>query len=340
MDSEVLRRAEQAFVEYLVVSEGSGAVDFEALCARHPDLEPALRELRHQHERILELVARTQAPGPTASLPPEADPRVTLQEPEPAEAEVLQRIWKHAPKNTRYEIHDELARGGMGVVFKAWDPGLRRRLAMKTLLSEREPEGVPDRTRERMLVRFVEEAQITGQLEHPGIMPVHDLGLDPDGRVFFTMPLVRGRDFKSVIKQVHEGSTEWTFTKALRVIMKVCEAVAYAHSRGVIHRDLKPANVMVGRFGETYVMDWGLARVMNRPDSHDLRIQEQAASLVLETGLKDVRSASAQSPLLTHDGSVIGTPAFMAPEQARGRIGQLDGRTDVYSIGRGPAPAP
>ena len=106
--------------------------------------------------------------------------------------------------------------------------------------------------------RFLEEAQVTGQLDHPGIVPVHELGLDSEGRVYFTMKLVKGEDLRSIFAQVETGEHGWNLTRALGVLLKVCDAMAYGHSKGVIHRDLKPANVMVGKFGEVYVMDWGL----------------------------------------------------------------------------------
>ena len=128
-------------------------------------------------------------------------------------------------------------------------------------------------THERVLGRFLEEAQITGQLDHPGIVPVHELGLDPAGRVFFTMRLVKGRTLQEIIQLVHDGKEGWTFTRAVHVLLKICEAMAYSHAKRVIHRDLKPANIMVGRFGEVYVMDWGLARVLGKEDKRDIRLK-------------------------------------------------------------------
>jgi len=333
MDPDIQRRAEQAFAEYLSLSRGDGEPGFEAFCARYPDLAEALRGFRKQHQSILDMMA-AQGNEAWPSIPARADPGISLQDSAPPSAEALARLRQHAPRTSRYELHDEVARGGMGVIFKVWDPDLRRALAMKTLLIDRKGRSADqDGTRDHLLARFLEEAQITGQLEHPGIVPVHDLGLDAEGRAFFTMPLVRGRDFKEVIRRVHEGRDGWSLTKALRVIMKVCEAVAYAHSRGVIHRDLKPANVMVGRFGETYVMDWGLARVMNRTESRDLGPREQPSSIDPQTEFEDARPGSSRSSSLTHAGAVIGTPAYMSPEQASGRVEALDGRADVYSIG-------
>src|SRR5262249_42483401 len=127
-----------------------------------------------------------------------------------------------------------------------------------------------------VVARFLEEAQVTGQLDHPGIVPVHELGIDSQGRLYFTMKLVEGRDLRHVFELVFSGKEGWSVTRALGVLQKACEAVAYAHRKGVIHRDLKPANVMVGSFGEVYVMDWGLARVLGRKDAHDLHVADGA----------------------------------------------------------------
>ncbi len=164
---------------------------------------------------------------------------------------------------------------------------------------------------------------------------MHELGLDSDGRVYFTMKLVKGRDLKAVFDLVFDAKEGWIETRALSVMLKVCEAVAYAHTKGVIHRDLKPANVMVGSFGEVYVMDWGLARVLGRKDTHDIRLKpEFGQSLTsVKTERRDEREEALDSPLVTMDGDVMGTPAYMPPEQARGEIEQLSARSDVYAIG-------
>ena len=132
---------------------------------------------------------------------------------------------------------------------------------MKVILEAADQDGkTPGRSDSLTLSRFLEEAQVTGQLDHPGIVPVHELGVDADGRVYFTMKLVKGEDLSHVFAHIRYGREGWSKTRALGVIQRMCEAMAYAHDKGVIHRDLKPANVMVGRFGEVFVMDWGLAR--------------------------------------------------------------------------------
>src|SRR4026209_865518 len=165
-------------------------------------------------------------------------------------------------------------------------------------------------TSPRQVARFLEEAQVTGQLDHPGIVPVHDLGVDGDGRVFFTMRLGVGRDLREVIELARTEPEGWSVPRALEVLLKVCDAVAFAHSRGVVHRDLKPSDVRVGSFGEVYVMDWGLAFVGGGPEAADGGVETERAG---------ARSLESDSPLLTRHGDVIGTPSYIAPEQAEGR---------------------
>jgi formylglycine-generating enzyme required for sulfatase activity len=165
-------------------------------------------------------------------------------------------------------------------------------------------------------------------------VPVHELGLAADGQVYFTMRLVRGEDLKKIYGHVEGGHDGWSTTRALGVMLKVCEAMAYAHSKGVIHRDLKPANIMVGRYGEVYVMDWGMARVSGTKDLHDLRLGDVASSSQsVRTERRDERVDAPDSPLITRDGDVMGTPAYMPPEQARGEIANLGPHSDVYAVG-------
>ncbi len=217
----------------------------------------------------------------------------------------------------------------MGEILEVFDEDLRRELAMKVISGRQRSSRAPspataNEVDARLLTRFLEEAQITGQLDHPGVVPVHELGLGDNGEVFFTMQLVRGRDLEAIFDLVPEEREGWSMTRALGALLKACDAVAYAHSKGVVHRDLKPANIMVGHFGEVYVMDWGLARVANHEDRRDLRIR---TARLEDPGAQDADA------LLTMDGDIIGTPAYMAPEQASGKVGVVDERTDVYAVG-------
>lgn len=264
--------------------------------ARFPGFEPLIAR---EHTALADGVARD------ATLPPGAAT---------AAAGVAPLLHDLA---ARYEIGDEIARGGMGVVHRVWDRDLQRTLAMKVLPPIDPGSGTAGDP--RRLSRFLLEARITGQLDHPGIVPVHALGIDAQRRIYFTMPLVQGEDLGRIFARVRAGSDPlWTLPRAVEVLQRVCDAVAFAHDRGVVHRDLKPANVMVGRFGETYVMDWGLARV--------LRDREQTSA-----GGDPLAALVNSGETLA--GDVFGTAAYMPPEQARGDVEAVGCRADVYAIG-------
>ncbi|MCC6407071.1 MAG: serine/threonine protein kinase [Planctomycetes bacterium] len=255
------------------------------------------------------------------------------REPGDAAAEdVLARCANRRNAFERYRIAGELARGGMGSILKVWDEDLRRELAMKVVLSERTDASSSTDSRERgRLARFLEEAQVTGQLEHPGIVPVHELGCDDAGRAYFTMKLVKGITLAEVFARHRDGDDEWNTTRVLDVLLRACEALAYAHAKGVIHRDLKPPNVMVGAFGEVHVMDWGLARILGQPESS---ASSAAPSDAPVRGVRsEQRGRTTETSLHTLDGDVLGTPAYMAPEQASGRLGEIGPQADVYAVG-------
>jgi serine/threonine protein kinase/formylglycine-generating enzyme required for sulfatase activity len=253
----------------------------------------------------------------------------------PTSARVLERLQTRIGEQSRYQILGEFARGGMGAILKVWDSDLRRTLAMKVVLGKAHAErsGDTPAVDEKSLGRFLEEAQVTGQLDHPGIVPVHELGIDTDGQVYFTMRLVKGIELRKVFELVREGKDGWTHARAVGTILKVCEAMAYAHSKDVIHRDLKPANIMVGKYGEVYVMDWGLARPKDAEDNKDLRLRPapQTSLSVVRTDRRE--ESGGESPLMTMDGDVVGTPAYMSPEQARGDQAAMGPASDVYALG-------
>ena len=200
---------------------------------------------------------------------------------------------------TKYEIIERIGQGGMGTVYRARDRELARDVALKVV---RLPEASPD-----IAARMVREARTLARLEHPGIVPVHDVGTLPDGRVFYAMKLVRGAPLDALPPA--------TIAERLRIVERLCEAVAFAHAHGVVHRDLKPQNVMVGPFGEVLVMDWGVAKVLG----------EANKSLGVDTTMTDAPD--------TGHGVVLGTPGYMAPEQASGDGSLVDARADVYAVG-------
>jgi tetratricopeptide (TPR) repeat protein len=220
----------------------------------------------------------------------------------------------------RYRVLEEIGRGGVGLVYRVRDQELGRDLAMKVLLEARRRDE--DATR-----RFIEEAQIGGQLQHPGITPVHGIGLIEPDRPYFTMKLVKGETLALLLAR--RESPEIEQERFLRNFEEIAQTMAYAHARGVIHRDLKPSNVMIGAFGEVQVMDWGLAKVLQEGGVHDERKAQRAQSSVTQV----LTTRSELEGGVSQAGSVLGTPAYMAPEQARGEIASVDERTDVFGLG-------
>ncbi|MFO0849883.1 MAG: serine/threonine-protein kinase [Gemmataceae bacterium] len=253
---------------------------------------------------------RDPDPGPTGHAAP--DPDATTDGPYNTAG-----TSPTPPSTGRYVFAEELAAGGMGVVYRASDTVLGREVAVKVLRDKFNPDSGTAR-------RFLDEARITGQLQHPNIPAVHDMGVLSDGRPFLAMKLIKGQTLDCLLAaRPDPAHNQGRFVAAFE---QVCQAVAYAHAHGVVHRDLKPANVMVGAFGEVQVMDWGLAKVLKS------RAEESTASEETAPGTAVVSLREADG-LETRAGSVLGTPAFMPPEQAVGAVDTVDMRSDVFGLG-------
>ncbi len=355
-DSEVVRILDG----YLSGIEAGQPADPDKLLADHPALVGQLRA----YLELMKLAGRMAEDSDARPEPAGSGMMTTLNfgcEPRP-NIHLLELSDEHEPlvmprspempdtgggSVGRYQLQGEIARGGMGAILRGRDVDLGRDLAIKVLLEshQRDPQVVR---------RFVEEAQIGGQLQHPGIVPVYELGTFPDRRPFFAMKLVKGRTLAALLAERNERvgrrspfdgaqgrpdpalplteglpSLHNDLPRFLAIFEQICQTIAYAHARGVIHRDLKPSNVMVGAFGEVQVMDWGLAKVLSQG-----RIADEVASRpVPESVITTVRSGSAGSGSESQAGSVLGTPAYMAPEQARGEVDRIDERADVFGLG-------
>ncbi len=224
---------------------------------------------------------------------------------------VLPRAWKSG--SLKYDELKPLSEGGTAKLFSTLDLNLQRSVAYKTLHEDL-------RNSEMETTRFLREARVTANIQHPGTVPLYELGRDRDGQLFFTMKKVDGQDLREILfdlrQEVPEVVEKFPLPRLLDILIQVCQTIAYSHNLGVIHRDLKPANIIVGKFGEVYVLDWGLAKVLGAP------------SLADPKDIKNEKSDTTLTPVGRH----YGTPMYMPPEIAKGEP-DLDGRTDVFSLG-------
>lgn len=271
-------------------------------------------------------IALPPLPGGTIALPPVPGGTIELGAPVAVSPVTL------PPEE--YHVGGEIARGGMGSILEAEDRKLGRKVAMKVMKLEA---SASDYAR----TRFVREATVLARLEHPNIVPIHELGWDAENRLFYTMKLVQGRTLQAVINGLKERDPDfighYTLDRLLTIFRKICDALSLAHSRGVIHRDLKPENVMVGEFGEVLVMDWGIAKILG--DTTQAAAESALRAEATEPGTAERFRELADAELkkttmgLTMDGTVMGTPHYMSPEQADGRVTEIDQQSDVFSLG-------
>ena len=212
----------------------------------------------------------------------------------------------------RFETRRPLGQGGIGEVVAAIDQDIGREVAIKRLRGDVQGPAA--------VARFVDEIRTVGALEHPNIVPIHDVGVADDGSLYFVMRCVQGETLESVIERLAAGDSlahaQWTHERRVHVFRQLLDAVAFAHERGFVHRDIKPANVMVGRWGEVFLMDWGIAKPVGAPD--------------LPVAPGEDPSGTGGRVTSTHAGAILGTPAYMSPEQAAGK--PVDARSDVYAL--------
>lgn len=228
-------------------------------------------------------------------------------------------------QTVRYSVKSELAKGGMGVIYTAYDSQMRRDVVLKCL-------QLKHRNNFQAVQRFYNEAHVTGQLQHPGIAPVYELGELEDGRPFYCMKLVEGETLAQFLAD--KDSTSVDRARALKFFLQICQTMAFAHERGIIHRDLKPSNIMLGPHGQTQVMDWGVAKKLADTDAHNSFTATQQTLVNLTKAKHNFEPTDAKKLAdLTRHGQIVGTPGYMSPEQSTGRNDLIDKQSDVYSLG-------
>lgn len=219
----------------------------------------------------------------------------------------------------KYRIKGQLGQGGTARIYLCHDAELNRDVAVKEPLTDR-----PGADPERISARFLREARINGMLQHPGIVPVYEMGSKPDGTRFYSMRPISGITMHEAMASLSSQTPEEAFRLRMGFLgnlIDVADALAYAHAQGVVHRDVKPGNILIGEFGETLLFDWGLAKRLGEPDHHEV-FDEQPS-----------RDAEESDTLMTRQGQVLGTPSYMAPEQVDPRMGEINARSDVYALG-------
>ena len=283
-------------------------------------------------QREFEEAATIQVPkSNSVEAPPSEQPRRGIQQQTTDQARnITQSMLERKEGAKRYIIQNELARGGMGIIHRTRDQDLKRTSAMKIIM----PGMVFDDSRLRS---FMAEARITAYLEHPNIIPVHEIGMiDDTGSPYYTMKLVDGEALDYIIEQVQKKNTDYTLKFArhrmLDVFRKVCDAVAYAHSKNVIHRDIKPENIMVGQFGEVLLMDWGLAKYV-MPDAEDNKLGTKSSTKTKSQKSSRALDLDQLNFTNTSDGMIKGSLAYLSPEQAFGDMDQIDKQTDIFLLG-------
>jgi serine/threonine-protein kinase len=308
--------------EFLLCEELGEALDLEKYLQRFPLYTDQLKVQVQLHRAMASdsvVGSAPRTPSRPASQAEQREHRLANSSALLGKSTVPAMAGKHV-QTGRYEFYGEIGRGGIGAVLQARDRDLGRDLAVKVLLETHQGDAA-------MVQRFCEEAQIGSQLQHPGVAPVYELGQLPDRRPYFTMKLVKGQTLATLLEARADPTQDQP--RFLAVFEQVCQTLAYAHTRGVIHRDLKPHNIMVGAFGEVQVMDWGLGKVLARDREAD---GHRAAQVAVPDGA--VRTVRTETPgAESQAGCVMGTPAYMAPEQARGEVEHLDERCDVFGLG-------